>query len=99
MRWAHYALTLLSAFAGHCSHSDRRGRARKGSPFQKFTGLVERAERHAGLREIFRGAFLAIDDGIDQHDVAAGVAHRFERLDGGTAGGGDVLDDDDALAM
>ncbi len=53
------------------------------STLQKLARLVERAEGEAGLREIFRGAFLAIDHGEHQHDLAAGVAHGFDRLHGG----------------
>ena len=34
-----------------------------------------------------------------QRDFAAGVAHRLDRLQRRTAGGGDVLDDHDALAL
>src|SRR3954454_14875962 len=68
-------------------------------PAQKLTRLVERAERNAGLCEIFRRTFLAVDHGEHQHDLTAGVAHRIGGLDGGAAGGGDILDNDDALAL
>src|ERR1700710_1295471 len=69
------------------------------SPAQKLTRLVKRAERNAGLRKIFRCTFLAVDHGEHQHDLAAGIAHRIDRLDGRSAGGGDVLDNDDTLAL
>src|SRR5258708_39463570 len=68
------------------------------SPLQEFAGLVERAKRKAGLRKVFGRAFLAVDHGEHQCDLATGVAHRFDRLHRRTAGRGDVLDDHHALS-
>src|SRR3982074_3008714 len=70
-----------------------------GSPAQKFAGLVERAKFQPGLREVFRSTLLAVHHGEHQRDLAAGVAHRLDRLDRGAAGGSDILDDDDAFAL
>ena len=53
------------------------------SPLQKFTRLVQRAERDAGLCKSFGGAFLAVDHGEDQRDLGAGIAHRLCGLAGG----------------
>src|SRR3954469_22455462 len=60
----------------------RRGRrARRGSSaLQELTGPVERTERQACFLERFRRAFLAVDHGEDQCDIATGIAHRFGRL-------------------
>src|SRR4051812_1773781 len=66
--------------------------------FQKLARLVQRAEGQAGFREGLGGAFLAVDHGEDQSDLAADLAHRVRGLDRRAAGGGDVLDDDDAFA-
>src|SRR3954464_1790426 len=65
---------------------------------QKLAGLVERAECDAGFGERLGSAFVAVDHGEDQHDLAAGLAHGFGGLQRRAAGRGDVLDDHDALA-
>ena len=80
----------------------RQARVRDdGEIYPLKNSLALYSERNAtpGLREIFRRAFFAVDHGEHQHDLAAGVAHRIDRLDRGAAGGGDVLDNDDALAL
>src|SRR5438876_4854900 len=69
------------------------------SPLQEVAGFVERTKRKARLREGFAGAFFAIHHGEHQRDLAAGIAHRFDRLQRRAAGGGDVLDDHHALAL
>ena len=55
---------------------------RANSPFQKLARFVQRAECQPGLRKIFHCAFFAVDHGEHQHDLAAGIAHRIDGLDG-----------------
>src|SRR5258706_5793840 len=62
-----------------------RGRAhhrsnRRESILQEFAGLVERAEGNAGLRKGLGRAFVAVHHGEHQRDLAAGLAHRFDRF-------------------
>ena len=71
----------------------------ESSLLQELAGLVQRAERNACFREGFGRAFLAVDHGQHQRDLAAGLADRFDRLHCRAAGRGDVLDDHDALAL
>src|SRR5216683_3326762 len=84
--------TPLAASAG-------RGGGERGASSQEFGCPVERAEPQAGSCKIILGALLAVDHGEYQDDIAAGLADRFHRLHRRVAGGGDVLDDHDALAL
>src|SRR6202035_4736361 len=68
------------------------------SILQELAGLVERAEGNAGFGESFGRAFFAVDHGEHQHDLAAGLAHRFGGLPRRAPCRGDVLDDHDTLA-
>src|SRR5438105_9292124 len=91
------SLRKAAAMAGHDEGRDgfeqlsRESAEAPPSPLQEFAGLVERAKRKAGLREGFGRAFFAVNHGEHQYDLAAGVAHRFDRLQRRTAGRGDVL--------
>src|SRR6266540_1783032 len=77
-----------------CSSRPRKSGAREyrpQSPLQKLTRLVERAKLKPSLGEGFGRAFLAVDHGEHQHDLAAGVAHGLYRLQRRASGRGDVL--------
>src|SRR5262245_42270534 len=74
-------------------------RGGESSVLQELACLVQRAERQPCFRERLGGTFLAIDHGEDQRDIAAGLAYGFHRLHRRAACRGDVLDDDDALAL
>ena len=43
----------------------------------------------------FAAAFLSVDEDEDESDVAAGFFDGVNRLNGGAAGGDDIVNDDD----
>ena len=55
-------------------------------------------KRRPAAAKGFGGPFLAVDHGEDERDLGARLPHGLRRLQGGAAGGGDVLDHGDALA-
>src|SRR3569623_1641820 len=69
------------------------------SIFEKFIGFEQRAQRQARFAEVRVGALVAVYHREHQHHLAAGILHRLDRLDCRAAGGGDILDDDDAFAL
>src|SRR5262249_6301648 len=74
-------------------HGPAAGKSRLQDPVRR----EQSAERQARRREGLVCAFQPVDDGDDQHDVAAVRPHGLGGLDGRAAGGGDVLDHDDVL--
>src|SRR3954454_21381640 len=85
--------------ASSCLSPQARGEGVESSRLQELTGLVERSKLQPYLGKGFGRAFLAVDHGEHQHDLAAGLAYGLGRLQRRTAGRGDVLDDHDALAL
>src|SRR5262245_12222363 len=65
---------------------------------QKIGNRQQGGEVHAGRLKGPFGAFLAVDHGYHTHHHGAVGAHGFDRPQRGGAGGGDVLEHDDALA-
>ncbi len=59
----------------------------------------QRLEGNTGGLEGFGGAFLAVDDGDDTVDDGAFGPKRLNGLHGGAAGGGHILEHDNALAL
>src|SRR3989442_1756417 len=73
-----------------------------GSPSTGITLQAELALLEQGMVAIagerLGAALLAVDDGDDAGDLEADLLGLADRLEGGAAGGDDVLEDDDAGA-